>query len=95
MKLFLTFLAILCFGCTNLLAQGKIDLQSSDTIHSILEKNIGGTVEFRLKSGEKMGGKVEKLGGKLVHLSQLTGMEFYDAAIDLDAVSAVIVRVKK
>jgi hypothetical protein len=30
-----------------------------------------------------------------VHLSQLTGAEFYDAAIDTADVSAVVVRTKK
>jgi hypothetical protein len=52
-------------------------------------------VELRMKSGEKLGGKIEKVGAKLVHLSQLTGAEFYDAAVDLDAISAVVVRARK
>ena len=95
MKLTYTVFAILCLSCLNILAQGKIDLQSSDTVHVILEKNIGGMVELRMESGEKIGGKVEKVGDKLVHLSQLSGAEFYDAAVDLGAISAVIVRVKK
>ena len=50
----------------NLLAQGKIDLQTSDTILSILQKNTGQTVALRMKSGDKLGGKVEKVGDKLV-----------------------------
>lgn len=47
-----------------------------------------------MKSGEKIGGKVEKVGDKLVHLSQLTGAEFFDAAVDTSDVAAVIVRTK-
>jgi hypothetical protein len=47
-----------------------------------------------MKSGEKIGGKVEKVAEKLVHLSQLSGAEFFDAAIDTADVSAVIVRTK-
>ena len=85
---------ILAFACGNLFAQGKIDLQTSDTILSILQKNIGQTVELRMKSGEKIGGKVETVGDKLVHLSQLTGAEFFDAAIDSAEVAAVVVRTK-
>jgi len=87
--------AVLCLSCLNILAQGKIDLQPSDTVHVILEKNIGSVVELRMESGEKIGGKVEKVGDKLVHLSQLSGAEFYDTAVDLGAISAMIVRVKK
>jgi len=85
MKSILAIFAIICLTCLNLFAQGKIDLQPGDTVHIILEKNLGGMVELRMQSGEKLGGKVEKIGDKMVHLSQLTGAEFYDAAVDLGA----------
>ena len=86
---------LIAFACSNLFAQGKIDLQTSDTILGILQKNVGQVVELRMKSGEKLAGKVEKVGDKLVHLAALTGQEFYDAAVDTSDVSAVIVRTKK
>lgn len=96
MKRFSILTALLfLFACSNLLAQGKIDLQTSDTILGILQKNIGQTVELRMKSGEKIAGKLEKVGDKLVHLSSLTGAEFYDAAVEAADVSAVVVRTKK
>jgi hypothetical protein len=85
---------ILAFASSDLIAQSKIDLQPNDTIISILQRNTGQTVELRMKSGEKIGGKVEKVGDKLVHLSQLTGAEFFDAAVDTADVAAVIVRTK-
>jgi hypothetical protein len=85
---------IFAFVCSDLSAQSKIDLQPSDTILSILQRNTGQVVELRMKSGEKIGGKVEKVGIKLVHISQLTGAEFFDAAVDAADVSAVIVRTK-
>jgi hypothetical protein len=95
MKRFPLFIAIvLALACCDLFAQSKIDLQASDTILSILQKNTGQAVELRMKSGEKIGGKVEKVGDKLVHLSQLTGAEFFDAAVDTSDVAAVIVRTK-
>lgn len=81
--------------CSNGFAQGKIDLQTSDTILGILQKNIGQVVELRMKSGEKIAGKLEKVGDKLVQLSQLTGAEFYDAAVDAADVSAVVIRTRK
>jgi hypothetical protein len=90
----LVIAVIFAFACPNLLAQSKIDLQPGDTIISILQRNSGQTVELRMKSGEKMGGKVEKVGDKLVHLSQLTGAEFFDAAVDTSDVAAVVVRTK-
>jgi hypothetical protein len=48
--------------CSNLSAQTKIELQPGDTVLSILQRNIGQTVELRLKPGQKIGGKVEKVG---------------------------------
>ena len=96
MKRYSLLIAILCaFACSNVFAQGKIDLQTSDTILGVLQKNIGQVVELRMKSGEKIAGKLEKVGDKLVHLSALTGAEFYDAAVDASDVSAVVVRTKK
>ena len=59
-----------------------------------MQKNVGQTVELRMKSGEKIVGKLEKVGDKLVHLSQLTGAEFFDAAVDAADVAAVVVRTK-
>ena len=93
-RLSLLTTCILVLACSGVLAQGKVDLQPSDTVLSILQKNIGLTVELRMKSGEKVGGKVEKVGDKLVHISQLTGAEFFDAAVDTAEVAAVIVRTK-
>jgi len=93
-RLSLIVAVTLAFVCSNLFAEGKIDLQAGDTILSILQKNAGQVVELRMKSGEKIGGKVEKIGDKLVHLSQLTGAEFFDAAVDVGDVAAVVVRAK-
>jgi hypothetical protein len=95
MKFFAIAFAVLSLSCVSLLAQAKIDLQSSDDIHAVLERNVGQTVELRMKSGEKIGGKVLKVGDKLVQLTQLTGMEFYDAAVAIDDVAGVVVRAQK
>jgi hypothetical protein len=93
-SLLFSLAVVLAFVCSDLSAQTKIDLQPNDTIVSILQKNIGQMVELRMNSGEKVGGKVEKVGDKLVHLSQLTGMEYFDAAVDTSHISAAIVRAK-
>ena len=78
-----------------LAAEGKLEFQASDTVGTVLERHIGKVVELRLKSGEKISGKVEVVGAQLVHLSQITGAEFYDAVVVLDDIGAVTVRVRK
>ena len=94
MKFFSIAFAVLCLSCVTLFAQGKIDLQISDSIHDILDRNVGQTLEFHLRSGEKIGGKVERLGDKLVFVSHVAGAEFYDAAVDLGEIAAVVVRAR-
>jgi hypothetical protein len=86
---------LLILATTSAFAQSPLGFQTSDSIVSLLKRQVGQRVELRLKSGEKIGGKVESLGEKLVHLSAITGMEFYEAAIVVDDVSAVLVRAAK
>jgi hypothetical protein len=63
------------------------------TVLGILQGNAGKTVELDLRSGEKMGGKVSHVTDNIVHLSPLTGAEYFDAFIDVKDTSAVVVRV--
>jgi hypothetical protein len=86
----LVFAALLATG----FAEGKVDFQTSDTVKTVLERQAGQKVELRLSSGEKIGGKVEKVGEKTVHLSAVTGQEFFDAVVVLEEVTAVLVRTK-
>jgi len=79
--------------CSSLLAQEKAALQPNATVLSLLQGSAGKAVELHLRSGEKMGGKVAGVTENVVHLSNLTGAEFFDAFIDAKDVSAVVVRV--
>jgi len=78
----------------SVLAQTPIDLQANDTMRTVLERQVGQNVDLRMKSGEKIGGKLQKVSDKLAHITQLTGAEFYDAVVDIDAIAAVAVRTK-
>lgn len=75
-------------------AQAGLDPKADDTVKSVLSRQTGQTVELRLKNGEKINGKIELVGKDLVHLSQLTGAEFYEAVVVLDDVAAVVARAK-
>jgi len=80
-------------ACSSLLAQEKASLQPNASILSILQGSTGKTVELRLNCGEKIGGKVAQVNDNIVHLSSLTGAEYFDAFVDAKDVSAVVVRV--
>ena len=91
----LSIFAALALLAANAFAQGNIDLQQGDTMRAVLERQVGQVVDLRLKSGEKIGGKLEKVTDALAHLTQLTGAEYYDAAVDVNEIAALTVRTKQ
>ena len=94
MKRYSLLIGIMLAGvtCSSLLAQEKASLQPNATILSILQGSAGKTVELRLNSGEKIGGKVEQVNDNLVLLSHLTGAEFFDGFVNAKDISAVVIR---
>ena len=90
----LLFVVILAtVTCSSLLAQEKAALQPNATVVSLLQGSAGKSVELHLRSGEKMGGKIAQVTDNIVHLSNLTGAEYFDAFVDVKYISAVVVRV--
>jgi hypothetical protein len=79
--------------CASSFAQDKASLQPNATVVSLLQGSAGKSVELHLRSGEKMGGKIAQVTDSVVHLSNLTGAEYFDAFIDVKDISAVVVRV--
>lgn len=69
-----------------------IELNSADVLRQLLEQQVGKRVKVKLLSGQDLDGKVAKVGTQAVALTELSGMEFFDATIRLDQVAAVIVR---
>jgi uncharacterized membrane protein affecting hemolysin expression len=93
-QLLLVFLTMLAVVSANATPQTNLDLQANDTIRTVLERQVGKPVELRMKSGEKIAGKLAKVTDKLAHLSQLTDADFYDAAVEIDSIAVVVVRVR-
>lgn len=74
--------------------EAMLDLNSPDAIKHTLELQIGKRVKVKLESGQDLEGKVAKVGSHAVQLTELSGMEFFDATVKLDEIAAVIVRVR-
>lgn len=89
----LIFAAVLC-SLALAVSQG-LDIQPNDTMQSVLQHQVGQSVELRMRSGEKIGGKLEKVNEKVAHLTQLTGAEYFEAAVAVEDIAAVVVRAKK
>jgi hypothetical protein len=80
-------------GCSNLIAEEKAALQPNASVFSLLQDNAGKSVELHLRSGEKMGCKIAQVTDNIVHLSNVTGAEYFDAFVDVKDISEVVVRV--
>ena len=65
-----------------------------DTIAKLLATQTGKVVTLKLGGNEELTGKVKAVSGEVVHLSELSGKEFYDAAVATDSIDAVLVRAR-
>ena len=73
---------------------GKLEVRSADTVKSVLERQVGKRVSVVLGTGTELSGVVSSVGDKVVHLSELSGREFFDAVVSLEHVRAVVLRVR-
>ncbi len=79
---------------TALFAENKVEITAVDTPATLLLRLVGQKVELHLKNGDKLSGKLESASATGVHLSNLTGQEFFDAVIAAGDITAVAVRVR-
>jgi hypothetical protein len=71
-----------------------LGVEGNQPIRDNLKQRVGSKVTLRLVSGEEIGGTVVQVGETAVHLSELSGRDFYDAVVRLDQVSAVLVQMR-
>ncbi len=72
----------------------KLEVKPDASVASVLKAQTGESVILVLSSGADLAGKVVMVGDKVVHVTRIRGMEFYDAVVALDQVVAVKIRVK-
>ncbi len=80
--------------CTGAQAADELRIGGSDSVQSVLTSLKGKRVTVRVRSGQELTGVVREATARLVQLGGLSGKEFYDAVIPLDAVDAVLIRTK-
>lgn len=98
-KTFLTVAALLALGTTVpavgvLAEETTFALKASETMREVLSQYTGKKVALRLESGDEIEGIVTMVGNSLLHMSKLSGKEFYDAVISIDKISAVRMRMR-
>lgn len=70
-------------------------IRSSDNILTILQQEIDLPVKLQLKSGAQISGIVARIGVGVVQISEVSGMELYDAVVKIDDISAVLFKARK
>ncbi len=97
-SLFTIVLVVFCVAVyvPNVSAAGQIyELKSvSSTVKDVLTENIGKKLILQMDTGVNMEGIVSKVGENLVHVSNISGGEFYDAMVRIDKISAVLFKVR-
>ena len=92
MRLLVT--TVLCLSMAQVSAQG-FTVSAADTTQSVVAAQKGKRVTLRLRSGQELTGILRQSTDRLVVLGELSGREFFDAAVPIEAIEAVIVRTKQ
>ena len=92
MRLLLAAIAVAV--CTFAYAEG-IGIGPGDRIHNVIQAQKGKSVTLRLRGGQELTGVVRDASATLVVLGALSGREFFDAVVPLEAVDAVIIRTRQ
>ncbi len=84
----------LCLACAAPLQAQPLALSASDTTQTVIAAQKGKRITLRLRSGQEISGVVRDVSERLVVLGEVATREFFDAAVPLEAIEAVLVRVR-
>ena len=87
--------ALLCLAFALQALAQEVSISASDTTQSIITAQKGKRITLRLRSGQELTGAVREASAQLVVLGAVSGREFFDAVIPLEAVEAVLIRTKQ
>ncbi len=90
-----TMVFAVILACSVTVTAAPLTVGKGDTTATVLAAQKGNRVTVRLQSGEELSGKVITVGDHVLQLGELSGKEFFDAAIPLDGIAAVIIRVRE
>jgi hypothetical protein len=90
------FLSTTLAACTlaAIASADPLGVGSDATIEKILTAQQGKVVTLKIAGSEELTGKVKIATPEVVHLSELSGKEFFDAAVSTKSITAVIVRTR-
>ncbi|MDX1593100.1 MAG: hypothetical protein R3298_02550 [Gammaproteobacteria bacterium] len=75
-------------------ASAPLVVAEDDSVHSVLAAQQDKRVTVTLGGGKELTGTVARVNAEVVHLRELSGMEFFDAVVALSDVAAVVIRTR-
>ncbi|TAN37871.1 MAG: hypothetical protein EPN25_14950 [Nitrospirae bacterium] len=75
-------------------AEGPFELNAGYSIKEVLTAQVGKRVSVRTDAGETFEGTVTRVGDHLLHISKLSGKDFYDAVVRIDRINSVVLKVR-
>jgi hypothetical protein len=76
-------------------AAAELKIGANDTVQNVLAAQKGARVTVRVRSGQEITGVVREVGSRVVQLGAVSGKDFFDAVVPLEAVDAVFIRTKE
>lgn len=93
--LFAVLAGALLAGAVAPVAGAELRIGANDTVQTVLAAQKGARVTVRVRSGQEITGVVREVGSRVVQIGAVSGKEFFDAVVPLDAVDAVFVRTRE
>ena len=90
----LALLTVVAFACAAP-AYAQLQVGANDTVEAVLRAQKDKRITVRLRSGQELTGVVRMSNARVVQLGAITGREFFDAVVPLDAIDAVLIRTKE
>ena len=79
----------------NIATAQELKIGANDSVQSVLAAQKGKRVTVRVRSGQEFTGIMRDVTGRLVQIGAVSGREFFDAVVPLEAIDAVLVRTKE
>jgi hypothetical protein len=81
-------------ACPAVTAAAELRISGNDSVQTVLTAQKGARVTVRVRSGQDITGVVRDVNARVVQIGAVSGREFFDAVVPLEAVDAVFVRTK-
>ncbi len=73
----------------------EVKMNIHESMKEILTRYKGKQVRIHLKTAGELEGNLNEVGDEVLQLTELSGMEYYDAIVRIASISAVILRAKR